>query len=80
MRAGGRVPARVSWLAMTANWRRYRPAIWLAMLGIALILVLNPPYIGAALLGAAIGIALRIWRRRPTSRADNAARRRPPGG
>jgi hypothetical protein len=41
------------------DWRVYRPAIWLGMLGIALILLLSPPYIGAAVLGAAIGIALR---------------------
>jgi hypothetical protein len=34
------------------------------MLGIALILVLNPPYIGALALGASIGVALRINRRR----------------
>ncbi|HLJ03713.1 MAG TPA: hypothetical protein VKT31_09745 [Solirubrobacteraceae bacterium] len=65
---------------MTANWRRYRPAIWLSMLGIALILVLNPPYIGAALLGAGIGIGLRIWRRPPARGAERPARRRPPGG
>jgi hypothetical protein len=51
---------------MSQDWRIYRPAIWLAMLGIALILVLKPPYIGAAILGAAIGIALRtaVARRR----------------
>lgn len=48
---------------MSANWRAYRPAIWLAMLGIALIFLIDPPYIGAVLLGAAIGIALRIQRR-----------------
>ena len=28
---------------MGQDWRIYRPAIWLAMLGVALILVLNPP-------------------------------------
>jgi hypothetical protein len=55
---------------VTGGWRVYRPAIWLAMLGIALILLVNPPYIGAAVLGAGIGIALRVrfagrfaWRR-----------------
>ena len=49
---------------MRGDWKDFRPAIWLAMIGIALILVLSPPYIGAALLGAAIGIALKIERRR----------------
>ncbi len=48
---------------MSANWRVYRPAIWLAMLGIALTLLINPPYIGAVALGAGIGIALRTRRR-----------------
>ncbi len=48
---------------MNANWRVYRPAIWLAMLGVALILLINPPYVGAVLLGGAIGVALRIQRR-----------------
>jgi hypothetical protein len=49
---------------MSNDWRVFRPAIWLAMLGIALILLVNPPYIGALALGAAIGIALRIQTRR----------------
>jgi hypothetical protein len=44
---------------VAGDWRIYRPAIWLAMLGIALILLINPPYIGAAVLGAGLGIALR---------------------
>jgi hypothetical protein len=46
------------------DWRSFRPAIWLAMLGIALILLINPPYIGAVALGAALGIGLRIQTRR----------------
>ena len=49
---------------MRGDWKDFRPAIWLAMLGIALILVLNPPYLGAALLGAGIGIAARVQLRR----------------
>lgn len=49
---------------MIENWRVFRPAIWLAMLGIALILVVNPPYIGAVALGAGIGVGLKIKRRR----------------
>lgn len=48
---------------MNGDWRRFRPAIWLAMLGIALILLLTPAYVGFALLGASIGIGARIARR-----------------
>ncbi len=47
-----------------SDWRAYRPAIWLAMLGVALILLVSPPYIGALLLGAAIGVTWGICRRR----------------
>ncbi len=42
------------------DWRIFRPAIWLAMLGIALMLLLTPAFIGAAVIGGAIGIALKI--------------------
>jgi hypothetical protein len=65
---------------MRGDWKDFRPAIWLAMIGIALILVLNPPYIGAALLGAAIGIALKLERRRrglPAGRWPGRRRRQP---
>lgn len=46
------------------DWRVYRPAIWTAMLGIALALLINPWYICALPLGAALGIALKIRRGR----------------
>ena len=49
---------------MTGDWRTFRPAIWLAMVGIALALVVNPPYIGVGVVGGAIGVGLRIERRR----------------
>ncbi len=49
---------------MSGDWRLYRPAIWLAMLGVAVALLIDSPYIGAALLGASIGIAAKIARRR----------------
>ena len=55
---------------MRGDWRDYRPAIWLAMLGIALALVLDPPYVGAVLIGAAIGVALKTSRRRRLAAAD----------
>jgi hypothetical protein len=51
-----------------SDWRAYRPAIWLAMLGIALILLISPPYIGALALGAAIGVGWGIDRRRRVAR------------
>jgi hypothetical protein len=43
-----------------SDWRVFRPAIWLAMLGVALLLLVAPVYFGAILLGAAIGAAFRI--------------------
>jgi CBS domain-containing protein len=59
------------------DWRDFRPAIWLAMLGIAVILLVNPPYWGAVFLGAAIGVAIRIAqrRRRLTDRRSEPPRR-----
>jgi hypothetical protein len=58
---------------MTGDWRDWRPAIWLAMLGIAVALVANPPYWGAPLIGAAIGIAIRIQQRRRRAAVAAAA-------
>jgi hypothetical protein len=58
---------------MTGDWRDYRPAIWLAIFGLAIVLIVVPHYLGGIFLGAAIGAALRIRQRR---RADRA--RRPP--
>jgi hypothetical protein len=42
------------------DWRVFRPAIWMAMLGIALMLLISPAYVGAAIIGGAIGVALKI--------------------
>jgi hypothetical protein len=49
---------------MTGDWRDWRPAIWLTMLGIAAVLLVSPFYIGALFFGAAIGAAIRISQRR----------------
>jgi Flp pilus assembly protein TadG len=49
---------------MTGDWRDWRPAIWLTMLGIAVMLVVQPFYFGALFLGAAVGSAVRIQQRR----------------
>jgi hypothetical protein len=62
------------------DWRVFRPAIWLGMLGVALVLLITPPYIGAAVVGAAIGIAVRIQTvRRRVARGLPPPRRRERG-
>ena len=53
---------------MKGDWRDYRPAIWLTMFGIAVALLVNPPYLSALLFGAAIGAAIRIRQRRRSRR------------
>jgi hypothetical protein len=50
------------------DWRDWRPAIWLAMLGIAVALLVTPFYVSAILFGAAIGTAIRIRQRRRSQR------------
>jgi hypothetical protein len=59
------------------GWRVFRPALWMAMLGIAVMLLVAPIYVGAAVIGGAIGIALRIETgRRRVARGLPAQRRR----
>jgi hypothetical protein len=58
---------------MTGDWRDYRPAIWLTMLGIAVMLLFSPFYLGAIFIGAAIGVAIRINQRRRRAAAAAAA-------
>ena len=41
------------------SWRRWRPAIWLVLFGVAALCLVNP-LVGILLLGAALGVALRI--------------------
>jgi hypothetical protein len=43
------------------DWKRYRPAIWLVFLGVALSLVLNL-IAGAAFIGAGLGVGVLISR------------------
>jgi hypothetical protein len=57
---------------MTGDWRDWRPAIWLTMLGIAVILLVSPFWIGALFFGAAIGAAIRIYQRRRRAAAAPA--------
>jgi hypothetical protein len=70
---------------MTGDWRDYRPAIWLTMLGVAVILLVSPFWIGALFFGAAIGAGIRITQRRrraaeiaasKTARRSGSRRRR----
>jgi hypothetical protein len=58
------------------DWRVFRPAIWLAMVGVALVLLVSPPYIGALVLGFSLGVAFRIERRRRAPARTPARRRR----
>ncbi len=62
--------------AMTGDWRDWRPAIWLTMIGIAVILLVSPFWIGALFFGAAIGAAIRINQRRRRALAAAAAKPR----
>jgi hypothetical protein len=59
---------------MTGDWRDFRPAIWLAMLGVAVILLVSPFYYGALFFGAAIGAAIRIEQRRRKSIASASSK------
>jgi hypothetical protein len=61
---------------VTGDWRDWRPAIWLAMLGVAVMLLVSPFFYGAVFIGAAIGAAIRINQRRRRALAA-AARQRP---
>jgi hypothetical protein len=65
---------------MSGSWRDYRPAIWLAMLGIAVILLVTPGYVGALFLGAAIGVAVKVSRSRRARASSPARPRRRPRG
>jgi hypothetical protein len=62
---------------VTGDWRDYRPAIWLTMLGIAVMLLFSPFWLGALFFGAAIGAAVRIRqrRRRAAAAAPPASKR-----
>jgi len=70
---------------VTGDWRDWRPAIWLTMIGIAVLLLVSPFWIGALFFGAAIGAAIRINQRRrraalaaasKTARQSGSRRRR----
>ncbi|HWD65715.1 MAG TPA: hypothetical protein VG405_11125 [Solirubrobacteraceae bacterium] len=56
---------------MNRGWKRWRPAIWLGMIGLAVMLLTSPPYFGVLLIGAGIGAAIRI--RQQDRRAARAA-------
>jgi hypothetical protein len=58
---------------MNEGWKAFRPAIWMAMLGVAVALLVSPAFISAIFFGAAIGFAIRIEQAR---RRGVALRRR----
>jgi hypothetical protein len=59
------------------DWRVFRPAIWLGMLGIAVMLLVSPVYIGILFLGGALGVGVRIeMGRRRIARGTPPRRRR----
>ena len=62
---------------MTGDWRDFRPAIWLVMVGVAVMLLVAPFYFGAIFFGAAIGAAIRIRQRRSRMVAASERERRP---
>jgi hypothetical protein len=49
---------------MTEDWRIWRPAIWLAILGGLALLEFSAPYLGILILGASVGVGARINQRR----------------
>jgi len=62
---------------MNGDWKAFRPAIWLGMLGIVVLLVLNV-FVGIALIGGALGVGLRIQSgRRRAARGLPVRTRRP---
>jgi hypothetical protein len=58
------------------DWRDWRPAIWLTMLGIAVALLVKPAFLSAILFGAAIGAAIRIRQRQRRYRSQAGTRDR----
>jgi hypothetical protein len=56
------------------DWRVFRPAIWVGMLGIAMMLVFSF-YIGLAVIGGAIGMGARIQTSRRRLAAGRPVRR-----
>ena len=56
------------------DWRVFRPAIWVGMLGIAIMVVLSF-YIGLAVVGGAIGMGARIQTSRRRLAAGRTVRR-----
>jgi hypothetical protein len=48
----------------------------MAMVGLALLLLVSPPYVGAIFIGGAIGAAIRIEQRRRARAAAPPPRRR----
>ena len=65
---------------MAGDWRDFRPAIWLAMFGVAVMLLVSPFWYGAVFIGAAIGAAIRIQQRRRKIAASSSGPAKRNGG
>ena len=65
---------------MVGDWRDFRPAIWLAMFGVAIMLLVSPFWYGAVFIGAAIGAAIRIEQRRRKIAASSSGTAKRNGG
>ena len=65
---------------MAGDWRDFRPAIWLAMFGVAVMLLVSPFWYGAVFIGAAIGAAIRIQQRRRRIAASSSGTAKRDGG
>jgi hypothetical protein len=67
---------------VTGDWRDYRPAIWIAMVAVAVALLVQPWSISLVLLGGAAGFALGVPKRRRTAAAARERQRAEagPGG
>jgi hypothetical protein len=58
---------------VTGDWRDWRPAIWLTMLGLAVMLLVTPFYLGAIFIGGGIVAAIRIRQGRRRAAASVVA-------
>ena len=50
------------------GWRDYRPAIWTALVGVAVVALVSPWPVSIFFFGAAIGIGLRVRQRHRRAR------------
>jgi MYXO-CTERM domain-containing protein len=61
---------------MRGDWRDFRPAIWMAMVAVVVLIEVRPWEISTFLFGAAIGLAAAVSRRRRRLNAAAERKRR----